>query len=128
MLRIAVCDDDKAAVQAHTEITESCLKQCESAGKIDTYTSSEALLYDITKDGFYFDLILLDIAMPEMNGIETFERMKEIAAELPVIFLTASGYEDDVMNAIRLGAANYLKKPFFPKELLKRVAKELEKE
>ena len=52
MLRIAVCDDDKAAVQAHTEITESCLKQCESAGKIDTYTSSEALLYDITKDGF----------------------------------------------------------------------------
>ena len=75
-----------------------------------------------------FDLILLDIAMPEMNGIETVERMKEIAAELPVIFLTASGYEDDVMNAIRLGAANYLKKPFFPKELLKRVAKELEKE
>lgn len=78
--------------------------------------------------GEEIDLVLLDIAMPEMNGIETFERMKEIAAELPVIFLTASGYEDDVMNAIRLGAANYLKKPFFPKELLKRVAKELEKE
>ena len=53
--------------------------------------------------------------------------LKEIAAELPVIFLTASGYEDDVMNAIRLGAANYLKKPFFPKELLKRVAKGFEK-
>ena len=78
--------------------------------------------------GEKIDLVLLDIAMPEMDGIETFERMKEIAAELPVIFLTASGYEDDVMNAIRLGAANYLKKPFFPKELLKRVAKELEKE
>lgn len=78
--------------------------------------------------GEKIDLILLDIAMPEMNGIETFERMKEISVDIPVIFLTASGYEDDVRSAIRLGAANYLKKPFFPKELLKRVAKELEKE
>lgn len=78
--------------------------------------------------GERIDLVLLDIAMPEMNGIETFERMKDISADIPVIFLTASGYEDDVMNAIRLGAVNYLKKPFFPKELLKRVAKEFDKE
>ena len=78
--------------------------------------------------GEKIDLILLDIAMPEMNGIETFERMKEISVDIPVIFLTASGYEDDVRSAIRLGAVNYLKKPFFPKELLKRVAKELDKE
>ncbi len=74
------------------------------------------------------DLILLDIAMPEMDGIETFERMKASAYEIPVIFLTASGYEDDVRTAIELGAVNYLKKPFFPQELLKRVAKEFEKE
>ena len=75
-----------------------------------------------------FDLILLDIAMPEMDGIETFERMKASAYEIPVIFLTASGYEDDVKRAIDLGAVNYLKKPFFPQELLKRVAKEFDKE
>ena len=74
--------------------------------------------------GEKIDLILLDIAMPGMNGIETFERMKEISVDIPVIFLTASGYEDDVRNAIRLGAVNYLKKPFFPQELMKRVAKE----
>ena len=72
------------------------------------------------------DLVLLDIAMPEMNGIETFERMKDYPVKVPVIFLTASGHEDDVMSAIRLGAVNYLKKPFQPKELLKRVAKEFE--
>ena len=73
------------------------------------------------------DLILLDIAMPEMDGIETFERMKkEFDIKIPVIFLTASGYEDDVRTAIELGAVNYLKKPFFPQELLKRVAKEFE--
>ena len=74
------------------------------------------------------DLVLLDIEVPNMNGIETFERMKDLPAEVPVIFLTASGDEEDVMSAIRLGAVNYLKKPFYPEELLKRVAKEIEKE
>ncbi len=74
------------------------------------------------------DMVLLDIDMPEMNGIETFERMKDFAAETPVIFLTASGLEEDVVNAIRLGAANYLKKPFRPQELIKRVAQEFAKQ
>ena len=60
--------------------------------------------------------------MPVMDGLETFKRMKESNVEIPVIFLTASGYEDDVRTAINLGAVNYLKKPFFPEELLKRVA------
>lgn len=73
------------------------------------------------------DLILLDIAMPGMNGIETFKRMKEDKVEIPVIFLTASGDEDDVVAAISLGAVNYLKKPFLPKDLLERIAKEFEK-
>ena len=78
--------------------------------------------------GKKLDLILLDIAMPEMDGIETFRRMKEdYLIETPVIFLTASGDEDDVLNAISLGAVNYLKKPFRPQELLKRVAMGLEK-
>ncbi|MCI8513351.1 MAG: response regulator [Lachnospiraceae bacterium] len=71
------------------------------------------------------DLILLDIAMPIMDGLETFKLMKEDDVDTPVIFLTASGYEDDVRTAINLGAANYLKKPFFPQELLKRVASAL---
>ncbi|MCI9331693.1 MAG: response regulator [Oscillibacter sp.] len=73
------------------------------------------------------DMVLLDIDMPEMNGIETFERMKDFAAATPVIFLTASGLEEDVHNAINLGAVNYLKKPYRPQELIKRVAQELEK-
>ena len=72
------------------------------------------------------DLILLDIAMPKMDGLETFKRMKDSSVDIPVIFLTASGYEDDVRTAISLGAVNYLKKPFFPDELLKRVELGLE--
>lgn len=73
------------------------------------------------------DMVLLDIEMPNMNGIETFEHMNEMELDIPVIFLTASGDEDDVLNAICLGAVNYLKKPYVPQELLKRVAKGLEK-
>ena len=73
------------------------------------------------------DLVLLDIAMPAMDGLETFQHMKEASVDVPVIFLTASGYEDDVRTAISMGAVNYLKKPFFPNELLKRVAQEFEK-
>ena len=73
------------------------------------------------------DLVLLDIEMPNMDGFETFRQMKEFADGIPVIFLTASGLEDDVVNAINLGAVNYLKKPFIPKELQRRVAQEFEK-
>ena len=73
------------------------------------------------------DLVLLDIEMPNMDGFETFRQMKEFADGIPVIFLTASCLEDDVVNAINLGAVNYLKKPFIPKELQRRVAQEFEK-
>ena len=74
------------------------------------------------------DLVLLDIEMPKMNGFVTFQRMKEFVDEIPVIFLTASGLEGDVVSAIKLCAANYLKKPFQPQELLRRVALEFEKQ
>ena len=73
------------------------------------------------------DLVLLDIDMPLMNGIETFERMKGFASDVPVIFLTASGDVGDVVGALLLGAVNYLRKPCLPQELKKRVAQELEK-
>lgn len=72
-----------------------------------------------------FDLILLDIEMPGMNGMETFRRIQEMHRHVPVIFLTASGDQDDVVNAIKMGAVNYLKKPFAPKELLNRIEKVL---
>lgn len=72
------------------------------------------------------DMVLLDIDMPGMNGITTFERMKEFAADVPVIFLTASGLVEDVHSAIEMGAVNYLKKPYRPQELLRRVAQEFE--
>lgn len=71
------------------------------------------------------DLVLLDIEMPEMNGIETFRLIVSNYVNIPVIFLTASGDKKDVMDAIKLGAVGYIKKPFIPKDLLERVSKAL---
>ena len=115
--RILVVDDDTMNLMRTKMILEKHYE-------IVLADSGEQALYKLRNEKI--DLVLLDIAMPEMNGIETFERMKNYPIEVPVIFLTASGHVDDVMSAIRLGAVNYLKKPFQPQELLKRVAKEFE--
>ena len=117
--RILVVDDDTMNLMLTKRILEK---------EYDVLLAQSGKEAPEKMKGEEIDLVLLDIAMPEMSGIETFEHMKEFPVEIPVIFLTASGYEEDVMSAIRLGAVNYLKKPFFPKELLKRVAKELNKE
>ena len=116
---ILVVDDDKMNLRRTRLILEK------RYDILTTESGQEAL--DILKRE-KVDLVLLDIEMPGMSGIETFGCMKERNLEIPVIFLTASGYEDDVMNAIRLGAVNFLMKPFRHQELQERIAKELEKE
>lgn len=69
------------------------------------------------------DLILLDIEMPVMNGIKTLEIIKanEDLAEIPVMFLTAAADVGTVVEAGNLGVVDYIKKPFMPDELAKRV-------
>lgn len=69
------------------------------------------------------DLILLDIEMPEMNGLETFKYLMLDYIEIPVMFLTASENPENEMEAVGLGAADYVKKPFMPQDLLCRVGK-----
>lgn len=69
------------------------------------------------------DLILLDIEMPEMNGLETFKYLMLDYIEIPVMFLTASQDPENEMEAVGLGAADYVKKPFIPQDLICRVGK-----
>ena len=74
-------------------------------------------------DAEEFDLVLLDIEMPVMNGIKTLEVIKENPdlVEIPVMFLTAAADVGTVVEAGTLGVVDYIKKPFLPDELVKRV-------
>ena len=71
------------------------------------------------------DLILLDVEMPIMNGLQTLERIREYREyeKIPVMFLTADASKDTVMNAGKLEVAGYVKKPYVPQELLERIEK-----
>lgn len=66
-----------------------------------------------------FDLVLLDIMLPEINGYELLEYAKSL--EMPVIFITAMGTVENKVKGLRLGADDYLAKPFEIVELLARV-------
>jgi signal transduction histidine kinase len=76
-----------------------------------------------------FDLVLLDIMMPDMNGYEVLERMKVTPAlrDIPVIMISALDEVDSVIRCVELGAEDYLTKPFNPTLLRARVGASLEK-
>ncbi len=69
------------------------------------------------------DLAILDIMLPELNGIDVLKRIKGDAktANIPVIMLTAKGEETDKIVGLELGADDYITKPFSPKELVARI-------
>jgi CheY-like chemotaxis protein len=73
------------------------------------------------------DLILLDIIMPILDGFEVCHILQTIPStrDIPIIFLTAMANEESIEKAYDLGGADYITKPFKPKELLSRVKKEL---
>ena len=72
-----------------------------------------------------FDLIILDIMMPRMNGLEVLKEVKSNPefSKTPVIMLTSEKGEEDRQTALNLGAENFLNKPFQPPELLEAVTK-----
>ncbi len=108
MLRIAICDDDSATVQSNRNLTEDCLKQCGSAGEIAAYTHSDNLLYDITEDGFFFDLILLDIEMPGSTGMELAGKIRPFLPNVKIIFITS--HVEYAIDAFELSIFRYVPK------------------
>ena len=66
------------------------------------------------------DLILLDVMMPDLDGFEVLEMIREIS-NVPIIMLTAKGEEDDRVRGLEKGAVDYVTKPFSPRELVSRV-------
>ena len=75
-----------------------------------------------------FDLILLDIMMPEIDGYETAEKIKQIKEykDVPIIFITAKDEIDDIVKGFTAGGVDYITKPYNSKELLVRVGTHIE--
>ena len=68
----------------------------------------------------HYDLILLDLMLPKLNGMEVCQRIRSVS-DVPIIMLTAKGEIEDRIIGLELGADDYLIKPFSPRELVARV-------
>ncbi len=77
--------------------------------------------------GEYFDLVILDVMLPELDGISVLETMRVKSNETPVLILSAKNNSADRVLGLKKGADDYLTKPFNLEELLLRVNKLIEK-
>ena len=116
--RILVIDDDIVNLKIAEHVLEKDYNvTCAKSGMegIDILKSND------------IDLVLLDLYMPDMNGMDVLAKIREDASisAVKVVILTSSGMKTDVTEAIRLGALDFIKKPFFPTEFLDRIKKVL---
>lgn len=106
----------------------------------DEPTLSRLLSYNLTQEGYEtkvsehggegldaaereaFDLIILDIMLPGMNGFEVLTKLRQKGNRTPVIILTARNAEEEIVQGLKLGADDYMTKPFGVAELLARVS------
>lgn len=106
------------------EDEESILMALEDDLRIEGYKVSSAndglKGFTMAKEPGY-DLIILDIMLPEMNGFEVCRQLRQTGITTPILILTAKSQEVDKVLGLELGADDYVTKPFSPRELLARV-------
>lgn len=112
MYNILVCDDDKDIVSALK------IYLCAEGYKVfEAYNGLEAVK-TVEKEDVH--LVLLDIMMPQMDGIAAISKIREIS-NVPVILLTAKSEDTDKILGLNMGADDYVTKPFNPVEVMARV-------
>ncbi len=115
MKHILVVDDSTT----NLKFVESILKD---KYKLVLAKSGERALRYLEKNTV--DLVLLDLMMPEMDGFETFERIKqlELNKNTPVVYLTADVDVESEIKGLKMGAKDFIRKPFVPEVMLKRIS------
>ncbi len=117
--RIALVDDDR-------NILTSVSMGLEAEGfHVDTYYDGMAALEGLARDPA--DLVVLDIKMPRLDGTETLKKIRE-TSQVPVIFLTSKDDEIDQFLGLRMGADDYITKPFSQRLLIERIRAILRRE
>ncbi len=92
----------------------------------DTAVNGEEALVRLAKKSF--GLVLLDLKMPGMDGMEVLRRLRQTRPDIKVIIITAHGTIDSAVEAMKLGAVDFIQKPFAPKEIRELVTKVLNRD
>lgn len=103
------------------EMLSLIIKDSLEAKGFDVKLLNHSLTYYDVFLSFKPHLILLDIMMPDVNGYQIAEKIREMDKNIPIIFLTAKVNSNDVLKAFELGANDYIKKPFTIDELVARI-------
>ncbi len=93
---------------------------------IDTAINGEEALGKL--EGRHFGLILLDLKMPGMDGMEVLRRVRQMRPDIKVVIITAHGTIESATEAMKLGAVDFIQKPFSPKEIRDLVTKVLDRD
>jgi DNA-binding NtrC family response regulator len=112
-IRVLIVDDDPSIL----EVLEARLTAAGFA--VQKAVNGPEALELLQKN--QIDILVSDIKMPEMSGLELLEKTRLIQPQLPVIFLTAYGTIPDAVQAVKAGAVDYLTKPFDGKELVRKI-------
>lgn len=112
-MRILLAEDEKSMSKALTVILT---KNNYSVDAV--FNGEDALSYISAGD---YDLAILDVMMPKMDGFEVVRRIRQKGIAIPVMMLTAKSQTDDKVEGLDLGANDYLTKPFESRELLARI-------
>ena len=114
MNKVLIIDDDKELCA----LMKKCIEQ-EKLSAVTVYNGIEGVrLIDENKDSY--SLIILDVMLPDIDGFQILQKLRD-TSNIPVLMLTATSSEEDKVFGLRLGADDYLTKPFGINELLARV-------
>ena len=112
MVKICLIDDDKNILASLSLALKS------EKFDVETYTDGISGLEALEKDNF--DIAILDIKMPRLDGLEVLQKLRN-SSDIPVIFLTSKDDEIDQLLGLKMGADDYITKPFSQKLLIERV-------
>ena len=116
--RIIVVDDEDLLREFLVDLFER------EGYTVRSTTNPREALRMVDEEGF--DLLVTDIKMPEMDGLELLRRVRASHPDLPVVMMTGYGSADNAIQALNLGAFNFVRKPFAVEEILKVVRKGLD--
>ena len=117
--KILIVDDEEIVIQSCLRILSDC------SDVVDSVQDGQAALRKI--DETQYDIVILDIMMPKMDGLEVLQQIKERHPDVDVIMMTGLSQIQTAVKAMKLGAFDYLSKPFDPDELKHVVDRALER-